>query len=352
MAGSGSVQVMLGLCTAVLLAWAFQWAQPVLAPIVFALFIIALAWPLQHHAERLVPAGLALILTVVAVLVVLVGMSLTAAWGFGRVARWVIANAAQIQALFAGKAEWLEARGFPMGSAFAEQFDTRQLVRLGQAVLGQVQGILTFLLLTLLYALIGLLEVVPAARQLRRIGQARPAALGVLAGLELASAKLRSYMMVRTLMSVVTGIAVTLFAFAMGLQLAPEWGVIAFVLNYIPVIGPLVATLLPTVFAGLQFGTVQVALLVFLGLQVVQNTIGSYVEPRVAGARLALSPFMVLVAVFLGTFLWGVPGAFIGVPVLITILSLCAQFEHGRWIADLLSGRSDPIAEGRQRPEA
>jgi predicted PurR-regulated permease PerM len=51
---------------------------------------------------------------------------------------------------------------------------------------------------------------------------------------------------------------------------------------------------------------------------------------------------MVLVAVFLGAFLWGIPGAFIGVPVLIAALTLCEQFEGGRWVADLLSGRAEP----------
>jgi predicted PurR-regulated permease PerM len=51
---------------------------------------------------------------------------------------------------------------------------------------------------------------------------------------------------------------------------------------------------------------------------------------------------MVLVAVFLGAFLWGIPGAFIGVPALIAALTLCEQFEGSRWVAALLSGRSAP----------
>ena len=152
-------------------------------------------------------------------------------------------------------------------------------------------------------------------------------------------------MLVRTAMSVATGIAVWAFAEAMGLELATEWGVIAFVLNYVPFIGPLVATLLPTAVAALQFGTWQVALTVFLALQVIQFLSGSYVEPRLAGARLAVSPFMVLVAVFLGAFLWGIAGAFIGVPALIAALCVCEEFPGGRWVADLLSGR-EPDGRG------
>ena len=65
--------------------------------------------------------------------------------------------------------------------------------------------------------------------------------------------KLRRYMLVRTLMSVMTGLLVWAFASVAGLQLAAEWGVIAFALNYIPFIGPFVATVFPTLFAIAQF---------------------------------------------------------------------------------------------------
>jgi predicted PurR-regulated permease PerM len=153
---------------------------------------------------------------------------------------------------------------------------------------------------------------------------------------------------VRTIMSVLTGIAVWAFARAMGLELAVEWGVIAFVLNYIPFIGPLIATLFPTVFAVLQFGTWQVAVTVFAALQVIQFLSGSYIEPRLTGRRLSLSPSMVLVAVFLGAVIWGIFGAFIGVPVLIAILAVCEEFEGSRWVARILSGRE--VEELAERP--
>src|SRR5262249_6179159 len=81
-----------------------------------------------------------------------------------------------------------------------------------------------------------------------------------------------------------TGLVVWAFALLAGLELATAWGLIAFVLNYIPFIGPLVATIFPTLFALLQFGSWQLAAIVFLGLNVIQFLIGSYLEPRIAGA--------------------------------------------------------------------
>ena len=70
----------------------------------------------------------------------------------------------------------------------------------------------------------------------------------------------------------------------------------------------------------------------------IQFVVGSYVEPRVCGSALALSPTVVLFAVFLWAFLWGPFGAFIGVPITIVLLTFCAQHSSSRWLAELLGG--------------
>ena len=151
--------------------------------------------------------------------------------------------------------------------------------------------------------------------------------------------KFQKYMLVRTLMSAITGLGVWGFASLAGLQLAREWGVIAFVLNYIPFIGPLVATALPALFAVAQFESWQMPVIVFAGLYGLQFLTGSYLEPLIAGAALSASPFLVLFAVFFGTFLWGIPGAFIGVPILIALVTICEHVPSLRWAAILLSGQ-------------
>ncbi|WP_420882151.1 AI-2E family transporter [Rhizobium gallicum] len=72
--------------------------------------------------------------------------------------------------------------------------------------------------------------------------------------------------------------------------------------------------------------------------------IGSYIEPRVAGNTLGISPSLVLFSVFLWTFLWGIFGAFIGVPITIAVLAFCTQFASTRWIAELLG--TEGVANG------
>lgn len=150
--------------------------------------------------------------------------------------------------------------------------------------------------------------------------------------------KFRKYMEVRTLMSLATGALVGLFAWGVGLPFALEWGVIAFVLNYIPFIGPFVATLFPTLLAMTQFDSWQAVVAIFACLNVIQFVIGSYLEPLVSGRVLAISPSLVLLAVFFWTWVWGLYGAFIGVPIALAILTFCAHYPSSRWIADLFGG--------------
>ena len=149
-------------------------------------------------------------------------------------------------------------------------------------------------------------------------------------------------MLVRTQMSALTGIFVGVFAWMAGLQFAAEWGVIAFALNYIPFIGPFVATVFPTLLAMTQFDSWQAVLGVFVYLNIIQFVIGSYVEPRFAGNVLSISPLVVLFATLFWTFLWGLFGTFIGVPIALAVLSFCDQHPSSRWIADLFGGPNRP----------
>src|SRR6516225_108503 len=206
------------------------------------------------------------------------------------------------------------------------------LVQVLRAIGGSLQGVLTFSVVTFVFVILGLLEVEPLGRRLRRIGNA--AAIDTAAAI---AVRLQTYMLVRFGMSVVTGLAFWAFTVVDGLELQREWEVIAFVLNFIPFIGSFVATLLPTLFAAAQFESIYAALVVFISLNLLQFVIGSYIEPRVAGTAVSVSPFMVLFAVFFWGMLWDIAGAFIGVPILIAVATLCAGFPLARPIAVLLS---------------
>jgi len=103
----------------------------------------------------------------------------------------------------------------------------------------------------------------------------------------------------------------------------------------------------PTALAMTQFETWQAVLGIFACLNVIQFVIGSYIEPRVSGSVLSISPSVVLFAVFFGTFLWGLFGAFIGVPIAIAILAFCEQHPSSRWVGQFLGGSAQTGTDER-----
>ena len=329
---------MLALCTAVLVFAGLYFARSILAPVAFALFVIAVVWPLQRTLETRIARLLALVATLAATLLVVTVLGYLIVWAFGTVGRWLIENALRLQALYMQWTDWLEQHGILVTSFLIENFNAGWLIRAVQEIGGRLQGLLTFVIITFVFTALGLLEVDIARKNIESLRN-KEAARTILQASTLIADKFQRYMLVRSAMSVLTGLVVWAFALLAGLELATAWGVIAFVLNYIPFIGPLVATVFPTIFALVQFGSWQLAAIVFLALNLIQFLIGSYLEPRIAGAALLLSPFVVLFAVFFWAFLWGIPGAFIGVPIVIAAVTLCEQRESTRWIAALLSGR-------------
>lgn len=327
--------VALGLIAVIAVFTALYLASSVFQPLAFALLIIAMVWPLQSRLQSRLPKLLALAIVIFITIVVFVAFASLVAWGFGRVARSLVSEAARFQLLYEQVTVWLEGHGIVLAGLWAQHFNVGWLVRAAQEITGRVNTTMSFWLVVLVYVVLGLLEVDDIARKVG-VMKNRGVAHVLRVGSAATAAKLRRYMIVRTLMSLMTGALVWVAATLMGLQLAPEWGVIAFVLNYIPFIGPFIATMFPTLFALAQFASWQEALVLFACLNIIQFVIGSYIEPRLAGSLLAISPFIVLFAVFFWTFLWGLGGAFIGVPITIGVLTFCAQHPSSQWLADLL----------------
>ena len=327
----------IAIIAAVVLLAAVAQASTVFAPLALALFIIALVWPLQSRLQRRLPKLPALAITLLITLAVALGFASLAVWGFGRVGQSVLADAARYEAIYARTLAWLDSHVIDIAGLWAEHFNVGWIVRTAQYLTTRVNTTLTFWLIAVVYLMLGLLEVDDVKRKIDSL-ENRQAARVLLDGSTLTAARIRKYMLVRTQMSLLTGLFVGAFAWATGLQFAIEWGVIAFSLNYIPFIGPFVATLFPTLLAMAQFDSWQEVVTLFICLNIIQFAIGSYIEPRISGNILSISPTIVLFAILFWTFLWGLFGTFIGVPITLAMLSFCRQHPSSRWIADLLEG--------------
>ena len=337
MSGGRSVQVALILIAIVVTCAGLSAASTVFAPLAFALLIIAILWPLQNGLQSVMPKLVALLISIVVLVVSFAAFGSLIVWAFGRVGRSIADDAARFQAVYDELTSWFESHGIAVTTLWAEHVNIGWFVRLAQSITARLNSTISFWLIVMVYVVLGLLEVDNFANSIRTM-QNRQVSGVLLKGSIVTAAKIRAYMLVRTQMSVITGVLVFAVAYAVGLPLAKEWGIIAFVLNYIPFLGPLIATLFPTAFAIAEFQSWESAALIFVALNVIQIVIGSYVEPRVSGNALSISPPLILFAVFFWTYLWGIFGAFIGVPIAIAILTYCDQDASTRWVAHLFGG--------------
>jgi AI-2 transport protein TqsA len=337
---SFGLKVAVALLASIAVSAAAYQAATVFAPLALALFIIAVVWPLQQWLQSRVPKLIALAVTLIVIVAVGTAFASLIIWGFGRVGRAIMNDSGRYQGFYENLVTWLDGHGVSVAGLWAEQFNVGWLLRKAHSVTNRINSTLAFWLITLTYVILGLLEVDDVRRKIQTLSN-RNAARVLLQGSAETAVKFRKYMIVRTQMSILTGLFVSLFALVIGLQFAAEWGVIAFVLNYIPFLGPFVATLFPTLIAMTQFDSWQAIIGTFICLNIIQFVIGSYVEPRLSGNVLAISPLFVLFAIFFWTFLWGLFGTFIGVPIALAILTFCEQYPSSRWLAHLLGG---PVA--------
>lgn len=311
-------------------------ARVVFEPIAFTLFGMALVRPFQRALERRLPRLAALALTVLLALLVILALAAAVVWSIDDVVHWTIVNVARFQALYVRWTRWLEGYGIFIAEGTG-QYDARSFIDLLRTIAAEANRFVGFCAIVFLLLTFGLTELEVFRRRLESISPGIGSAVLRTAG-EM-SGKIRKYMLIRTLASLMTGIAAFLFTLSIGLDLAIAWGVISFVLNYIPYIGTLIAVVLPVLFASVQFDSWQAVILIFGGLYLIQFLIGSYIEPIIAGRALAISPLVMLVAFFFWAFLWEIPGAFIGIPVTIALLTICEQSRSMNWLARLLSPR-------------
>lgn len=145
------------------------------------------------------------------------------------------------------------------------------------------------------------------------------------------------YLWVKTLISLMTAVVSFLILTIIGVDGALFWAFVIFILNYIPSIGSLIATVFPTLMAVIQFGDILHPALVGGLVGVTQIVIGNVIEPRVMGKSLNLSSLVVIFALSFWTVIWGMTGAILSVPIMVILMILFRQFDLTLPLAKALS---------------
>lgn len=145
------------------------------------------------------------------------------------------------------------------------------------------------------------------------------------------------YFTVKTEVSLITAVVSYFILLIYGVDFPVLWAFIIFILNYIPYIGSLVASLLPAIFAIFQFASFWPFLWVFLMVESVQIFVGNYIEPKLMGRTLNLSPLVVIIALSFWGSIWGILGMILSVPIISVAVIICAQFPSTRALAIMMT---------------
>jgi predicted PurR-regulated permease PerM len=151
------------------------------------------------------------------------------------------------------------------------------------------------------------------------------------------SHSIHHYILVKTAVSAVTGLVIYVLLSLLGLDFAETLALLSFVLNFIPNIGSIVATILPTLVALAQFDSWVMVLIVLGSVGAVQFTIGNVIDPMLMGRALHLSSFAIILSLTFWGAIWGIVGMFLAVPIMVIVMIVCSHVPALRPVAILLS---------------
>lgn len=336
---------LLGLIALILIGWALSVTAPVTMPLAFAFFLAVIVHPIQSRLESRLPRRLRWVgvmvsmLVIVAVLAVLGG----ALWLFAELmTEQLPAYVERLQSTWHGFIEWLRNQGLPL-----REVQERAGGAVASAgtyvppVLASLWQIVITLVLIFFFVFLMLLEASLWRRKaMAALSDSRIKA--VLETVEAATAKIRRYLVVRTGVSLISGLVAGAWLWLTGVDFAYLWGFLAFALNYVPNIGSIIAVIPPTLLAVVQYGPGW-ALLVLAGLVASEQVIGNYVDPKLTGRTLDISPLVVLVSVIFWGWLWGPAGAVLAVPPTVLVIVACEHVDSLRPVAKLLAGSPDAL---------
>ncbi len=209
------------------------------------------------------------------------------------------------------------------------------------AVLGNIFNSLSSIIgntfMILIYTLFVILEESKLQTKLRMLFPDEAKFMEFRGMLEKIEQSVSRYLGLKTLLSLITGTLSFFVLLIIGVDSPAFWAFLIFVLNFIPTIGSLIATVFPAVFCLLQFGTITPAIMVLIFVGIVQVIVGNILEPRMMGSSMNISPLVTIISLSFWGVIWGVVGMVLSVPITVILIIIFSQFESTRRVAILLS---------------
>lgn len=340
-----SIVFLLGVMATILVGWVLHVGAPILLPLVIAFLLAGMIAPIVRRLARYrIPP----VATVVALLALLffgitelgfmvrdnlaqfVGLEAPAVGEAGQRLDWagIIAN---LQRTFSEST-----MPEPLSRFLVDGLKQVDPEALAQAGVATSIGFTRDLMVVMIYMVFIFAEARLFQRKILLIAGARRAEARKV--LEHVAWGIQRYLLVKALISFLTGFLCYLLLVALKVPYAPLLGLITFLLNFIPTFGSIIAGLLAVLVALASGDAWTTAGWTALGYLMVNMVLGNYLDPKILGKELNLSPLVIVVSVVVWAGIWGVAGAFLAVPITSALQIILLSDERTRGIAILLSG--------------
>ena len=316
--------------------------RDILIPLVLAIFLAVLVHALIRFIGARLRGAPRWAVLVLAALTVLVG-AVTATFLFVQGAAQMVRQAPE---LVARVEDILQQTGREIGLSRPLNLATLtgdiNVPEVAGDVLGGVGGLVTGLLLMITYFIFILAGQAGMQRKLANLSDSRSGTNSIETVARHIASEFETYMWVQTVTGLIIAAGSALIMFSVGLDNVAFWTIVLFLLCYIPMLGVTVGSVVPALFALLQFSSWWQAAVVFGGIQVIAFVVGNFIYPRMQAESQNIAPVATLLSLAFWGSLWGLTGAFLAVPLTLMVMMVCVYFPRSRWVAVLLSNDGNP----------
>lgn len=324
----------------VIVVAALRVARPLLLPLVASGFLSALTAPaVLALKQRRIPPALSIPLLVLAMLLVAAGVAGFIGTSINQFLATAPSYEERLNGMIAGVSQYMIDEGYAItGTEIRELVNPGAALNLAGRTLTEIADLLSNLFLVLLITVFLLLEVTELPGKLRRALGNPDADLSH--GLRVVD-QVKNYVMLKTYVSLATGLLIGVALAGFGVDFPILWGLLAFLLNYIPNIGSIIAAVPPVLLALVQFGWSRAVGVAFVFV-FVNTIIGNVLEPRLMGRQMGLSPLVVFVSLVFWGWLWGPLGMLLSVPLTMILHIVLENNAQTRGIAILMGTSVKP----------
>ena len=335
---SAGTQVLLVLASLTVVIAGLKAANSIVVPLLMAIFLaIISAALLQWLQRRGLPlwAAMTLVLLLLASTLVTLGSLIGAS--INQFSSALPRYEVQLNSLITQATAWLGGLGIKLpAGGVTELFDPAGAAKLLGRLLSGFGGLLANSMLIILTVLFLMVEATSLPEKLRSISQNPDKTLGDLAAF---MKSVNHYLVIKAVMSLITGLAIALYLTILGVDFAIVWGSLAFFMNFVPYIGSIIAAIPAVTLTLLDAGPV-VALSVAAGFVVVNVIVGNVLEPRYMGKGLGLSTLVVFLSLLFWGWVFGPVGMFLSTPLTMIVKIALENDPRSRWISVLLSAQA------------